>query len=135
MSETNNDDFTPKRIEDDEDGEFFDASDGIEKLNIANDDNKTDELLKPDESFESKVSPKLTSLTFFSFSIMFGEIKFVPLHDELNQKQAEANNLKDFEDEEEKEANVVAEEHDPYFIDEEVLKKNEETMSEEEKSV
>ena len=55
MSETNNDDFTTKRIEDDEDGEFFDASDGIEKLNITNDDNnKTDELLKP-ESFESKV--------------------------------------------------------------------------------
>lgn len=64
MSEINND-FTTKRIEDDEDGEFFDASDGIEKLNIANDDsNKTNELpeLKPEvnESFESKVSLKLT---------------------------------------------------------------------------
>lgn len=65
-------------------------------------------------------------------------IKFVPLHEQLNREMSEKLNESDEEDDVDGGSGAVVnkeDEDDPYFIDENLLKELDETLSEEEKKV
>jgi hypothetical protein len=65
-------------------------------------------------------------------------IKFVPLHEQLNREMSEKLNESDDEEDVDGGSGEVVnkeDDYDPYFIDENLFKELDETLSEEEKKV
>ncbi|CAF0855799.1 unnamed protein product [Brachionus calyciflorus] len=93
--------------EENSDSEFYDACDNIEKVS-------------DDEDFIS-IKPNYSSLNSETNQDVKNDSKFIPLHEELNEKMKIEND--DDEDKDEEKLNLEAnQDDDPFYVDENLLK-------------